>query len=330
MANEKITELTEDTSPTLDDLIITVDSPSGSPANKKVKISTLWSILNLPRGYLINGKIVPSVASNNLTVAIKGLDGNDPSATNPVYCRIGDTIRSITSALSVTCNAGANWFNAGSTELATKEIDYFIYLGYNATDGVVIGFARIPSAGEYSDFSTTNTNEKYCAISTITNAAAGDDYEVIGRFAATLSAGAGYTWSVPTYTNDNLIQRPIYISRWLIWNPTIAGFSLNPANGLYYYWVNNGLVYINVRQPSDGTSNANNFTMTAPFTAKTLTNQVWGNFASAYDNGALVAHCVMGILTNSNLLYMFKSDASTGWTTSGNKRCSFSQIFYEY
>lgn len=179
-------------------------------------------IFNSPRGYLLNGKIVPSVSSNNLTVALKTMAGNDPSASDPVYCRIGDTVRSITSALSVTKNAGTNWCNAGSSELATKEIDYFVYLGYNATDGVVIGFSRIPYGAEYDDFSTTTTNEKYCAISTITNAAAGDDYENIGRFAATLSAGAGYTWTVPTFTNKNLIQRPIFVSRLLVWNPTYS------------------------------------------------------------------------------------------------------------
>ena len=175
-----------------------------------------------PQGFLINGKIVPSVASNNLTVAIKGMDGNDPSASNPVYVRIGDTVRTLTAALSVTKNAGTNWFNAGATELATKEIDYFVYLGYNTTDAVVIGFGRIPSANEYGDFSTTSTNEKYCAISTTTNAVSGDDYELVGRFAATLSAGAGYTWSVPTFTNKNLIQKPIYETRWLNYVPTLT------------------------------------------------------------------------------------------------------------
>jgi len=177
--------------------------------------SELDKIYQAPRGFLLNGKIVPSVTSNNLTVAIKTLAGADPSASDPVHIRIGDTVRTITSALSVTKNAGTSWCNAGSSELATKEIDYFVYLGYNATDGVVIGFSRIPFANEYDDFSTTSTNEKYCAISTITNAAAGDDYENIGRFAATLSAGAGYTWSVPTFTNKNLIQKPIYETRLL-------------------------------------------------------------------------------------------------------------------
>lgn len=178
-----------------------------------------------PEGFLLNGKIVPSVASNNLTVALKGLDGNDPSATNPIYVRIGDTVHSITSALSVTKNAGTNWFNAGSAELATKETDYFVYLGYNATDGVVIGFARIPYATDYSQFSATSNNEKYCAISTITNASAGDCYTLIGRFASTLSAGTGYTWTVPTFTSINLIQRPIFKTRWLPFIPQCSGAS---------------------------------------------------------------------------------------------------------
>lgn len=178
---------------------------------------------NAPEGFLLNGKIVPSVADDDLTVALKGLDGNDPSATNPIYVRIGDTVHSITSALSVTKAAGTNWFYAGSAQLATKEIDYFVYLGYNATDGVVIGFARIPYATDYSHFSATTTNEKYCAISTITNAAAGDGYTVIGRFAATLSAGAGYTWSVPTFTSINLIQRPIFETRLLQYQPQYSG-----------------------------------------------------------------------------------------------------------
>lgn len=181
-----------------------------------------------PQGFLYNGKIVPSVSSNNLTVALKGLDGNDPSVTNPVYVRIGDTVRTITAALSVTKNAGINWCDSGNTSLATFEIDYFVYLGYNATDGVVIGFSRAPFAGIYSDFSVTTTDERYCAISTITNAAASDNYVVVGRFAATNSGAASYNWSVPTFTGLNLIQYPIYFTRTLsmvAFPATGSGFS---------------------------------------------------------------------------------------------------------
>jgi hypothetical protein len=171
-----------------------------------VTTSHEYKISSLESAY----QIVPSVSSNNLTVALKTLAGNDPSASDPVRIRIGNTIHSITSALSVTKNAGTNWCNAGSAELATQLVAYFVYLGYNATDGVTLGFSRIPYGALYSDFSATTTNEKYCAISTITNATAGDNYANIGYFEATLSAGAGYTWSVPTFNATNLVNRPIY------------------------------------------------------------------------------------------------------------------------
>lgn len=172
-----------------------------------------------PDSWATNYKIVPTVSSNNLTVALKTAAGTDPSTSNPIMVRIGDTERLITSALSVTKAAGTNWCNSGGSELATLEVDYFVYLGYNATDGVTIGFSRIPFSTIYSDFSTTTTNEKYCAISTITNAAAGDNYVNIGRFSATLSAGAGYTWTVPSYTSTNLVQRSVYETRNLSFVP---------------------------------------------------------------------------------------------------------------
>jgi hypothetical protein len=196
-----------------------------------------------------NGKIVVTDTGSGINVAIKTLTGTDPSSSNPVKVRIGDTVRSITSALSVTKADGTNWCNAGSAELATQEIDYFVYLGYNATDGVVIGFSRIPGATQYSNFSTTTTNEKYCAISTITNAASTDYYENIGRFAATLSAGAGYTWSVPTFTSINLIQRPIFETRALMWLPTYTGtgsLTYTSVTGTVSYFIRNNVTYLNI------------------------------------------------------------------------------------
>ena len=162
--------------------------------------------LQLPSGVMFNGKISVTVASNNLTVALKNLAGNDPSSTDPVSININNTIISITSALSVTAAAGTNWCNLGGAEMATNESDLFVYIGYNATDGATIGFSRVPYGRQYSTFSATSTNETFCKISNITNAAATDYYHVIGRFAATLSAGAGYTWTVPTFTAINMIQ----------------------------------------------------------------------------------------------------------------------------
>lgn len=225
---------------------------------------------------LINGKIVPSVASNNLTVAIQTLAGTTPSASNPVGIWIGDTLRWITGALSISANAGTNWFNSGSAELATKEIDYFAYIGYNATDGITLGFARIPYARQYSDFNTTTTNDRYARISTITNAAAGDNYINIGRFAATLSASASFNWSVPSYTNANLIQEPVYETRWLTFVPTLAwgGTPAGSPTTAYKYMVNSRTT--SIRFSVFGYTGFTNTSLTAslPFNATEIQPQI--------------------------------------------------------
>lgn len=252
-----------------------------------LRLSTTIIPQNAPEGFLINGKIVVTDAAG-ITVAIKTLAGTDPSATDPVYCRIGDTVRSITAALSVAKADGTNWCNAGSAELATKEIDYFVYLGYNATDGVVIGFSRFPGANSYDDFSATTTNEKYCAISTITNAAATDYYEVIGRFAATLSAGAGYTWSVPTYTAKNLIQRPIYETRVLAYTPTgLAGSNVTLSGR---YKINGSFVWNRFKAAFTGgitftTLPTLPFTVSASYLVGGAQASTTSGFGSYFDSG---------------------------------------------
>lgn len=246
----------------------TVLVDNGTVTNKAT-LSTLYSGI-ARQGLMYNGKISVTVASNNLTLAVKTLAGNDPSASEPVYVYIGGAWRTITSALSVTAAAGTSWCNAGSAELATKEIDYFAYLGYNATDGVVVGFSRIPYATVYSDFNTTSTNEKYCRISTITNAAAGDEYVVIGRFAATLSAGAGYTWTAPSFTAANLIQRPIYETRKLTASSvvTYAGGTTNPTSNTQTisYYISGRLLFVSlISTLVRGTGDRPNTIFTAPF-----------------------------------------------------------------
>ena len=260
-----------------------------------------------PEGAMLNGKIVPSVTSDNLTVALKTKAGNDPSSTDPVYVMIAGELRSITSALSVTLNAGTNWFNAGSDELKTQEIDYFVYLGYNATDGVTIGFARIPYATQYGDFSTTTTDEKYCGISTTTNAASGDYYNVIGRFAATLSAGSDYNWSVPTFTAENLIQRPIYETRLTTAiSPVIANISGTTSG--QYQLVGRTIVYsgkINITAAGDGGI----ITFSAPFKA-TGSLTFWGQ---GHYLDANVAHYIPAVGMNGGNLVRWQENNTDNW-----------------
>lgn len=270
------------------------------------------------QGGMINGKIVTSVSSNNITVAIKTLAGNDPSATDPVWVRIGNTLRKITAALSVTKNAGTNWFNSGSTMLATKEVDYFVYLGYNATDGVVIGFARIPYALKYGDFSTTSTNQNYCAISTITNAASTDVYENVGRFNAVLSATASFNWSIPA--TSIIISRPIYETRWLSWAPTYGGTgsltftSVSTAEARYKVIYDMCSLAINATGTTGGTTSSR-VTFTIPFERPGGTSDA-GFGAAVIDGGIYVAgFCIP---ENSTTLGIGRYDGANWGLSSGD------------
>lgn len=245
-----------------------------------------------PQGYLYNGKISVTDAAG-ITVAIKTLAGTDPSVSDPVYCRIGDTVRSITAALSVSAADGTNWFASGATKLATLEIDYFAYLGYNATDGVVIGFSRV-IGNKYGDFSATTTNEKFCKISTITTAAATDYYEVIGRFAATLSATAAFTWSVPTYTAANLIQRPIYETRWLTVTPALAWTAgvapSNPSVQTSQYKVIGDTVFVSYSQTFTAGTTVTLLTASYPFAPSGgTTYPIAGNLANV--TAMILSYC---------------------------------------
>jgi hypothetical protein len=167
---------------------------------------------------LINGKIVPTVASNNLTVAIKTLSDTDPSATNPVGIWIGNELRWITGALSTTMPAGFNAFNSGSAEHATREQDYFAFVGVSNTNNLCFGFTKFNHYRLGSQLADSVTSQYYgrftdTTATVLTNTTQVTNIVNVGRFAATLSAGAGFTWTVPTYTNENLRQEPTYRTR---------------------------------------------------------------------------------------------------------------------
>jgi hypothetical protein len=330
MADTKLTALTADSTPAATGLLYYVDDPGGTPVSRKTTVSEMNVFMNSlgaafgPDGTMKNGKLAVTVASNNITVALKTLAGSDPSASDPVYVRINGTIRTCTAALAVTKNAATNWFNSGGAELATKEIDYFAYLIWNttpATDIVDIGFARVPYFSVYSEASSTTTNEKYLAYANGSAPTSTDDMVVIGRFAATLSATAAFNWSVPTFTTTNLIQRPFFETRALNYTPTIVGYSSNPTNTVYSYSVKLDECTVKLAEGGAGTSNATTLSYTSPFTAKTLANMQWIAGMRAFDNSAGVSTPVMAILNSaSGTINIYKDFVGAVWTNSGTKR----------
>lgn len=287
-------------------------------------------LINLatPEGFLQNGRISVTVASDNITVSILTLDGSTPSPLNPVVIRIGNINRVITSALSVTKNAGTNWFNAGSSELAAHEIDYFAYLAWDSSNAAVrIGFARIPYARIYSDFSATATDERHGAFSTAPGG--NDSVYVVGRFAATLSAGPSYTWSIPSYTNVNLIQRPIYSTRDLNYSPVYTGFSVAPTNVVSTYRIVDNYVDLFYRAGQPGTSNATNLQISLPFSVITLMSYSIRHYSRGTDNGStVVSDVTYTISSGGTVLSAQLGGNSNGWANANGKKLDWADAMY--
>jgi len=189
---------------------------------------TRRSVFIMPTGArnqgLLNGKIVPSVASNNLTVAIKTLTDTDPSATNPVGIWIGNTLRWITSALSITANGGTNYLGLGATELQTQTNNLFAYLQWNTTtNSLNLLLSKYCHAKKMSTFTNSNTNEKG-AIG-IVNYNSNNDVVLIDRFDAVLNASNNWT------SAGNVYGQPILETDWLTFEGSIYGGSTRWTKG---------------------------------------------------------------------------------------------------
>lgn len=63
MADSKISGLTADTSPTTDDLLVTVNDPGGTPGNKKVTVASLFGLL-----YPIGSIYISTLSTNPATL----------------------------------------------------------------------------------------------------------------------------------------------------------------------------------------------------------------------------------------------------------------------
>lgn len=234
--------------------------------------STLETLLTYNSRY----KIVPSVSSNDLVLAIKTVDGNDASAADAIPFKIGNTIRWCTDALSVTKPDGTNWANLGSAELGTKEQDLFVYAVWNTNIGAVdVFWSRISYGSLYSDFSATTTNEKYAAINAVAPAST-DECVNIGRFAATLSlSGTSHLWTTPTATNANLIHKQTFESEWRSWTPTYTALGTGtPTYGtvttaISKYRVEKNKIYFEIRATgTTGGTTVTTILATLPFQSK--------------------------------------------------------------
>jgi hypothetical protein len=149
---------------------------------------------------LVNGYLDFSVAASALTVAIKGFDGNDPSATNPVYVLFRSataatgslTLRKLTAATSVVVSSG-------STLGATNSVAFRVW---------VVG---------YDDAGTFRLAVINC-VSTAAGAGAGRDVTGIyplsgwGIASSTAEGGAGAADSSQIFYTGTAVSSKAYVT----------------------------------------------------------------------------------------------------------------------
>lgn len=258
-------------------------------------------------------KIVTSVASNNLTIAIKNYNWDDASAGSPIKIQIGDTIRTITSALSATYNAWTNYLNLWWAQLATLETDLFVYLWYDTTwTAIRLTASRIPWANKLWDFTFDSTNEKWLLWTTWINNTATDYYTNIWRINAILSAWAWYTWSIPT--TSIIINRQILESRLLPYTSTnVWGWpALSAIDVSKYQIIWNNVSVIFKADSKNLSGSAWSISYAFPFTV--WTDSVWQAGASTINDWSawLISHTSK----TNNYMLIYKTVAAWSWTWS--------------
>jgi len=309
--NESIDWLTAIT-PTTDDIVVTMDQAEIGVA----KTSTLLSIYNLFKTtydtvyakYLGDAdfykyQITTSVAGGNLTVTLLNYLGATPSATAPVKIQNQDwTIRTITSSCSATIASNDYYhFNAGSTELATKEIDYCVYIGK-------FGWPLISRLYHYRLLSDGNLWWE-SAISNTGWFSGTDTFVPIWRFNAIKASWTSGNWSIPA--TSVIINSPIYDTRWLDWLPTFSAwtaFTNQPAvfNNGAKYKIEWDKILLKCRMRYNATSWGTGIVgATTPFSALTQ-YQSW--FWTALSTGKWLATQIGWTL---NLLQWYLYDGTT-------------------
>ena len=310
MANRDLKTIFSDNPLTVDPehLAYALEDPSGTAADGAFKYSQLM---------FNRYKILVTVATSDLTVKVTHLDGNDPSAVRPMYFKIGNTIVSAVSALSITIVDGTNWFNAGGANHATLAVPYFVYVVWDSdSSAVALTIGRKPYYRIVTTGMATTTSENH--IYNYANFTAGDNMANIGYFEAVLSAGAGYTWTVPPFKLNNLRHEPTYESQLMTFTISIAAGNLTSGAGtpttipvVAQYKISGNLVFVKylITCTTIGTASGA-MTVATPLFLSTDTESISGSEYFA------VGYTVRGVSASASTLNLWNYAATTLWQAS--------------
>jgi hypothetical protein len=183
------------------------------------------------------------------------------------------------------------------------------------------------AAGQMFSFLAGFTNSAAATIA-ISGLGALSVYRPDGRalLAGDITAGQVYT-----VLNDGA-SRLICLNvtpKWISYSPSVSGFSVNPANGMYRYILYGNQCTVAFNTGTPGTSNANNYSIDAPIVAATVTNGVWFNaLAVTINNGAHAADGYAFVNSAGSFIGFGLAGNVTGWTAA-NGKAAYGEITYE-
>jgi len=124
----KVTALTLDTAPTVDDLIMTVTDPGGTPASRRTTIQSIQNLLEITAktasatsAAVDEAKLITmDVAGANVYTIAANATVPHPIGTCILVKQIGAGVTSITGATGVTLEGGGASVSAGSCAISNR------------------------------------------------------------------------------------------------------------------------------------------------------------------------------------------------------------------
>jgi len=276
---------------------ITIDPGDIMPATENTGTTPVTGGFKLSQLMFNRYKIGVTVAANEITVAVQHEDGNNPSTDRPLYFKIGDNLRAVTGALSVSIPKATNWFNAGGAELGGQVVPYFVYVVWDSNStAVALTISRKAHYRVVASGMSTTTNENH--IYGYSGFVDGNNMVNIGYFEATLSLGGGYLWSVATFTTANLRSIPTFESQPVSWTPALSrlGGAYSNLPTLIYatYQVIGDRVYYGTTYTQHGTPGSSGYqTVTLPFLAVQNASGTGFQLTDAYALAIFVASATL-------------------------------------
>lgn len=115
--------------------------------------------------------------------------------------------------------------------------------------------------------------------------------------------------------------------KWTAYTPTFGGFSADPVVVARYFLVGKVCTAV-ISNTTAGTSNANTFTISAPFTAATVADMIWVGAMGVHRSGGIIyGGGVVKINSAGTVFNCATSTGYSGWATSGDKSAQFSIIY---